>query len=179
VACFLAQLVHLYRRRMRRGFDIHIPFAATAALLALASATLLAFGLLTHRSPIDPLWIAAVWLAILGAAETAIQGFFYKIATFLVWLKRYAPVAGRQPVPKLEQLYHKRLAVAGWALWTLAVLGGAVIILGGWDALGWIVPLVLAGVGCFLINVAAIARHWLLPGQAKPAGTLVPRRSAP
>lgn len=179
VVCFLAQLVHLYRRRMRRGFDIHIPFAATAALLALASAVFLAFGLLAHRSPLDPIWVAAVWLAILGAAETAIQGFFYKIATFLVWLKRYAPVAGRQPVPKLEQLYHKRLAVAGWACWTLAVLGGAAIILGQWDALRWVVPLVLAGTGCFLINVTAIARHWLQPGAPAESTTLAPRRSVP
>ena len=48
-------------------------------------------------------------------AETPIQGFLYKIGTFLAWLHRYAPVAGRQPVPGLEDLYDRRIAVTGWA----------------------------------------------------------------
>jgi hypothetical protein len=177
--CFAAQLIHLYRRRMRRGFDIHIPFAATAALLALASVVLLVIGLVTHQSPVAPIWIAAGWLALLGGAETAIQGFFYKISTFLVWLKRYAPVAGREPVPKLEQLYNKRLAVAGWALWTAAMVAGTIAILANWDVLAPIGLLLLAGVLCFLVNVVAIARHWLVSGRSRLIGHLITRNGAP
>lgn len=177
--CFTAQIVHLYRRRMRRGFDIHIPFAMIAASMALASATLLAIGLISHRPAYDPIWVATCWLAILGTAETAIQGFFYKIATFLVWLKRYAPVAGREQVPRLEQLYSKRLAVIGWALWTVALLGGATAIVAGWDALAWIGLIIVAAVLCFVINVVAIARHWLMPGRWPSVSKLSAPRTAP
>lgn len=103
----------------------------------------------------------AGWLAIGGLAETAIQGFFYKIATFLVWLHRYAPEAGRRRVPRLEALYRRGPAVAGWGLWT----GGLMLSL---PAIVWAsVPLgaiggaaMSAGLVCFLSNVLAIAGHW-------------------
>jgi hypothetical protein len=125
------------------------------------------------------LWVAVVWMTITGLAFSAIQGFFYKIATFLVWLKRYAPVAGREPVPKLEQLYNKRLAVAGWALWTAAMVAGTIAILANWDVLAPIGLLLLAGVLCFLVNVVAIARHWLVSGRSRLIGNLITRNGAP
>jgi hypothetical protein len=164
-ACFAAQIARLYRRRMRRALDIHIPFAVTAATAAIVAAALLTTGLFRGTPPGDPLWVAVVWLGLLGMAGTAIQGFFYKIATFLVWLKRYAPVAGRETVPKLEQLYNRRLALAGWGLWTAAVSLGAIAILAERDVLAVAGALMLAGVASFIINVVMIARHWLsLPG---------------
>ncbi|HVL24839.1 MAG TPA: hypothetical protein VM450_12195 [Thermomicrobiales bacterium] len=159
--CFAAQMARLYRRRMRRSFDIHIPFAMLAGALAVVAATLLTIGLLRHSLPTDPLWIAVGWLAILGVAGSAIQGFFYKIATFLVWLKQYAPVAGTRPVPKLEELYNRRLAMAGWALWTTAIVAGAVLILLDVAALRLVALPLIGGAGCFLVNVIAIARHWI------------------
>lgn len=164
-ACFAAQIAGLYRKRMRRTFDIHIPFALVAATSALLAAGLLVAGLFRGTMPGDPLWVAVVWLGLLGTAGTAIQGFFYKIATFLVWLKRYAPVAGRETVPKLEQLYNRRLAMAGWGLWVTAIVLGAVAILAERDALAIVGAILLAGVACFTINVVMIARHWLsMPG---------------
>jgi hypothetical protein len=160
VACFAFQIVHLYRHRMRRVFDIHSPFALLAAGFALAAAGLLTYGLAAGTAPGKPLWIAIVWLALFGAAETAIQGFFYKIATFLVWLKRYAPIAGTKPVPRLDELYNRRLAVWGWAFWTTGVIATTFAILLEIDALGAAALLLLAGAGCFLVNVVRIGRHW-------------------
>jgi hypothetical protein len=158
---FLIQLAHLYHRRRRRGFDVHIPFALSAAIFAFSSVTLIIIGLIRREEMSSPVWVAAGWLAIAGMAETAIQGFFYKISTFLVWLRRYAPVAGRQRVPRLEQLYHRRLAVTGWVLWLLAVIVNAVAILLDLDSvarLGGV--LVTAALACFLVNVGSIASHW-------------------
>ena len=63
---FAAQLAHLYRRRRRRTFDVHIPFALTATVYALVAAALVLGGLATGRGPTDPLWLAAGWLAIAG-----------------------------------------------------------------------------------------------------------------
>ncbi len=171
--CFAAQIARLYRRRLRRTFDIHIPFAIVAVISAVLAAGLLALGLTRGTLPGEPLWVAVIWLGLLGTAGTAIQGFFYKIATFLVWLKRYAPVAGRQTVPKLEQLYDRRLAVAGWGLWTASLALGLVAILAEWDALAVVGATLLAGVACFITNVVMIARHWVsMPGF----GGVTPRR---
>jgi hypothetical protein len=150
---------------MRRTFDIHIPFAIAAAASATLGAALLAFGLIRGTLPGDPLWVAVIWLGLLGTAGTAIQGFFYKIATFLVWLRRYAPVAGREAVPRLEQLYSRRLAMAGWGLWTASIALGLVAILADRDALAIVGTILLAGVACFITNVVMIARHWVsMPG---------------
>jgi hypothetical protein len=166
LALFLAQLVQLYQHRRRRGFDVHIPFALTSAVCGVLASGLVAGGLIAGEPVASPIWVAAGWLATAGLAETAIQGFFYKIATFLVWLKRYAPVAGRQRVPKLEELYGKRLAVAGWALWTLGLVGAAVAAWSGIETVaisaGWLIS---AGLGCFLLNVARIAGHWTTRGS--------------
>ena len=158
---FAGQLARLYRHRRRRGFDVHAPFAQTAAAFGVVAAVTLVAGLTLGR-PDDPRWwLAAGWLAIAGLAETAIQGFFYKIATFLVWLHRYAPEAGRRPVPRLEALYRRRPAVAGWGLWTGGLALSLAAIVFGSATLGAIAGLAMSGaVGCFLSNVLAIAGHW-------------------
>ena len=119
---FAGQLLHLYQVRRRRGSDVHIPFAVAAVGFGIASAALLCAGFVTEVGPGSPVWIAVVWLALAGLAETAIQGFLYKISTFLVWLHRYAPLVGRWKVPKLEDLYDVRLARVGWACWTSGLL---------------------------------------------------------
>ena len=159
-ACFAIQIIRLYRNRMRRTFDIHIPFALAAAMFAIAANALLVTGLFRHESPVSPVWVAVTWLAIFGVAGTAIQGFFYKISTFLVWLKRYAPIAGKQKVPKLEELYIRRLALTGWFCWMLAIIGGTTAILLEWSILSGIGVLMIAGAVPFLVNVMLIARHW-------------------
>jgi hypothetical protein len=170
---FGGQLVRLHRRRRRRGIDVHAPFALTAAAFAVAAAALLTLGIARDFAPGASLWIVVGWLAIAGMAETAIQGFFYKIATFLVWLHRYAPLAGRQRVPKLEDLYSRRLALAGWACWSAGVALAAGAGASGAAALAGVAGLgVTAGLACFLVNVARIGAHW----RAAPARAPRPRR---
>lgn len=174
--CFGLQITRLYRRRMRRVFDVHVPFVIVAAVTAVAATLLLTAGLFTDAAPNDPIWVASIWLALFGTAATAIQGFFYKIATFLVWLRRYAPVAGRESVPKLEDLYHRRLAMSGWLLWALGVVAGTVAILAGGELLPLTGVFLLAGVTCFVINVVLIARHWIF-AHGVLAGRLIVRQS--
>jgi hypothetical protein len=101
------------------------------------------------------------WLAIAGLAETAIQGFFYKITTFLVWLHRYAPQARRKRVPRLEDMYQRRLAVAGWVCWTGGLALSTAAIASGSQLIS-----LLAGLGLsprlayFPVNVIRIGGHW-------------------
>lgn len=176
--CFATQIIHLYRKRMRRGIDVHIPFALSAAAFAIAASTLLLVGLVRHDSPNAPIWIAAGWLAIPGFAGTAIQGFFYKIATFLVWLKRYAPVAGRERVPRLEELYSRRLAMAGWACWVAAIVGGAALLLADRAWLSVVAFVLITGLTCFLVNVISISRHWVSGIGGVTARSIATHRTA-
>ena len=174
---FTSQVRRMYRKRMRRTFDIHVPFAVAAiAMMILSVASLLA-TLLLDTTPADPLPIATGWLAIFGVAATAIQGFFYKISTFLVWLKRYAPLAGRQSVPKLEEMYSKRVGLAGFWTWLAAISGGWLVLMLGLPWLPVVGLLLLAGASCFVFNVVNIARHWFAPARG-PASSVVLRPGA-
>ncbi len=165
---FAGQLLWLYRHRRRRNIDVHIPFALTAAGCGVVSASLFVVSMVRGLGPNEIVWNIVVWLAIAGLAETAIQGFFYKIATFLTWLHRYAPVAGRQPVPRLEELYQPRLAIAGWLLWTIGVLLMVPAIVTSSPILSQIAGVIQAlGLGCFLWNTATIGSHWRVPNKAR------------
>lgn len=156
---FAAQLARMYRRRMRRSIDIHAPFAIAATVLMLLSAASLLTGLLVGATPAGPLWMATGWIAIFGIITVAIQGFFYKISTFLVWLKRYAPVAGKQSVPKLEEMYSRNVGLAGLALLLLAVGLGWVVLMLDRPWLPVVGILLVSGGLCFVFNVVNIARH--------------------
>src|SRR5690606_11383531 len=83
-AVFTGHAILLYRHRRRR-IDVHMPFVIVAIVAVLAASGLLVAGLARNVPPGDPLWLVVGWLAIGGTALTAIQGFFYKITTFLIW----------------------------------------------------------------------------------------------
>jgi hypothetical protein len=157
---FATQVVHLFRARRRRGFDIHIPYVLLAAGSGVLSASLLLTGLVIGSGPAEHIWVAAVWMVIGGLALSGIQGFFYKITTFLVWLHRYAPMAGRDRVPRLEQMYSVRLAKVGVTVWSITLVLLATAILAGSERLIQVAGVcAVAGVACFLGNVARIASH--------------------
>jgi hypothetical protein len=159
---FALQLGRLYRLRPRHSPDVHIPYAQVSMTAGLLAAGLLVWGFGNGLGPADPLWIVVGWLAIVGWAETAIQGFLYKIGPFLTWLYRYGPEAGLHPVPMLEQLYSRRLALAGFACWTGGLLLGALVPLttAAWLPYGAAAGLSLGG-GATIVNGARVARHWL------------------
>jgi hypothetical protein len=173
-ALFVAQLAILYRHRRRRTFDVHLPFALASAAFGLLTVGLLCAGTFGRRPAADPLWVAAAWWAIAGWAQTAVQGVFLKIATFLTWLHRYAPVAGRQRVPRLDELYAHRLALWGAGFWCAGVFGAGLAGLAGLPALAQASSIVLAlGAGAFVVNALWIGAHW------RPARRAVAPPAAP
>lgn len=158
--CFAVQIQRLYARRIRRVIDVHMPFALVSVVWLIAVPILALIGFRRGALPNDPIWVAVVWLALPGAIGTAIQGFFYKIATFLVWLKRYAPQAGKSKVPKLDEMYNRNLALTGFGIWTISIAGGAICLLLDVEAM-WLTGIGIAIGGiCFLGNVMLITRHW-------------------
>ena len=170
---FAAQLANLYRHRRRRSFDVHMPFSIAAAVFGLAATGLLCYGFATRRVADDALWIVVGWWTIAGWAQTSIQGFFYKIGTFLTWLHKFAPLAGLQKVPRLEDLFGRRLAMFGWTCWCTGVALGGIAALMGTYVLSLAAGLALSfGAGAFVLNAARIGRHWLpttLAIASKPA----------
>jgi hypothetical protein len=175
LSLFGAQLLRLYRLRRRRVFDVHIPFVLAATAFGVSAIGLVLLGLLTEKTASDPIWVAAGWLAIAGFAETAIQGFLYKIGTFLTWLHHYAPLAGRQPVPRLEDLYDRATAVVGWAAWTIGVAVGAAAALSQLDLLAHLAAAGLsAGAALFLLNAVRVGAHGRAAGP-----TILPNVGVP
>ena len=114
----------------------------------------------------DPIWLVVGWLAIVGWAQTAIQGFLYKIGPFLTWLHRYGPVAGLQRVPMLEQMYSRRLALVGCIAWSSGLVLGALTPLTSvdWLPLAAALSLSLSGL-TVIVNGVRIGGHWLSLGR--------------
>jgi hypothetical protein len=148
----------LYRKRRRRVFDINMPFTQTGT--ALFTLTLVAAGLaLAGWLPTPPtFWLAVGWLLLLGWVGQIIIGQMYKITPFLTWLHRYADLVGLEQVPGLDDLYNRRLALAGYGFWNAGVIVGTIAILGGWTGLMTIAAVALSvGIWIFLLNMAFVA----------------------
>jgi hypothetical protein len=158
IGLFGWQIVFLYAGRRRRVFDIAMPFtlAGTAwFLLAVLTGSLAMVGLLP--ASVD-LWKALAYLLLLGWMGQMILGMMYKITTFLVWLNKYAARIGREPVPRLDDLYSREVGMIGYGLWNAAVLTGGLVLGLGFAPLMLAVVLYLAvSVILFLINMGLIA----------------------
>ncbi len=162
VVALAVQLVAIHRGRRRKVIDIHAPFALLSAASGVAAAALVVWGLATNLAPGSPLWLVAGWLAIAGFAETAILGFGVKIASFLAWLQGHG--AGKRPpgkpLPKLDELYDRRLALVAFALWAVAIPLVALATAFAWQAVMAVAVLpYAAGLLCWGWVVAGIVRH--------------------
>lgn len=163
VVIAILEIARMYQMRMRKTIDVHMPFAITAIGFMLIGAIALVLLSLEAVPMANPLTITTSWMMLAGCILTAIQGFFYKISTFLIWLHTYAPLAGKVAVPKLDNLYDRRLAFIGLGAWQIGVIAIAAMLL-GWLPLwwGWSMDLWLGG-ACFAVNVFRIGRHWRAP----------------
>ena len=114
-----ADIVHLYRARMRRAIELNSRMASWAlASLAVAVAAiivLLGAGVFTRYVPAVVFLIGFGWLSGLGLAK------LYKIVAFLTWLECYGPVLGKTPTPRVQDLAVQTRAVKWFALYFLAV----------------------------------------------------------
>lgn len=157
LGAFLLQARLFYRHRHRPALDAGMRLAA-AALVLLASG--LGLALVATALPGAPHIRLAYVVAIILGISVFIAAHYYKIVPFLVWYHRFGPQAGKQPVPRVAELYSNRLAtVAG----TLLTLGAALLITGvaaGSTAVAQVGALVLAtGASIEGLQMAALARR--------------------
>src|SRR5690606_16723199 len=115
-AAFLLQARAFYAHRHRPALDPGMRLAA-AGLATLALGLVLSAPVLGGfaGARVATAYVATLLLGI----SLFIVAHYYKIVPFLVWYHRFGPLAGKQPVPRVSELYSARIAtIAGAALVT-------------------------------------------------------------
>lgn len=132
VLAFLAQAALFFRHRKKPALDPGLRMAAVG-LVHLLLVLVIAPFFLVHGLAAPRLATAYGVALVLGALSLFVAGHYYKIVPFLVWFHRFGPLVGRQPVPRVADLYAARpgnaavvlLGVGAFAL-VVATLTGAV-----------------------------------------------------
>ncbi|ODT51296.1 hypothetical protein [Devosia sp. 63-57] len=122
LAAYAGDIVALYRSRRRRELELHM----AAAMVAFAAL------------PVGGLWLvgaswagneagiaAAVYLLALGWLGGLGLAMLYKIVPFLTWLECFAPLMGRKPTPRVQDLVAEPRARLAFLAYFAAVLGAA------------------------------------------------------
>lgn len=114
------------------------------------------------------------WLALWGWIGLIMHGMLTRIAPFLVWLHRFAPLAGQIRVPSVKKLHPDALTRRGFAIHVFSLLLGAAAILSGSDLLARLA-------GLTLILTAASIAHLLVHvlRQKPPAAVEQPSKASP
>jgi hypothetical protein len=156
LGAFLLQTLQFYRHRHRPALDPGMRLAAMS-LGILALGLVLAAGSLAF--PAVPRGSILYVLVLVLGISLFVVAQYYKIVPFLVWYHRYGPVAGRQPVPRVSELYSAPAASTAGALLVLgtAILTAAVAL--GWPSGARAGGMVLAvGVVVQAAQMSALAR---------------------
>ena len=165
-AAFLVQARLFYATRQRPVVDPGMRLAA-AALAVLAVAAGLGAGLgaagfagIGAAAPrVATGYVAALVLGI----SLFVAAHYYKIVPFLVWYHRFGPVAGRQPVPKVADLYSAAGAKTAGILLTAGVAALVAGTLGGWTLAARM------GAAAFLAGTVVVAAQMAAVSRRKPA----------
>jgi hypothetical protein len=137
VASFLMQAALFFRHKKKPALDPGLRLAAVALALLLFALVLAPF-FLTHGIAAPRVATAYVAALIFGALSLFVAGHYYKILPFLIWFHRYGPLVGKQPVPRVVDLYAAAPANLAAALLGAGALGLVVATLAGapWAARG-------------------------------------------
>jgi len=155
-ASFLVQARSYFAHRHRPSLDPGMRLAASA--LALLSLALVLFWPVVLTDTPARIAIAYVMTAII-AVSLFVAAHYYKIVPFLVWYHRFGPLAGKQPVPRVSELYSARAAtVAGVLLVSGAVGLIATVALGTGSAARSAALLMVSGAAIECTQMALLRR---------------------
>ena len=125
LGAYLRDVVTLYRTRRRKELELHTGAAIAAFAMLPAGALVLVRGnLLDSEAGVG----AGVYLLILGWLSGLGLAMLYKIIPFLTWLECFAPLMGRRPTPRVQDLVREQRAGVWFAAYFAAVSVGAVAI---------------------------------------------------
>jgi len=122
IGTYLGDVATLYRTRRRHALELHM-LAAIGAFILLPLAGLVVAG--AALVDFEPGIAAGVYLVLLGWLGGLGLAMLYKIVPFLTWLECFAPVMGRLPTPRVQDLVRENRAKFDFALYFAAVLAGA------------------------------------------------------
>ena len=160
VAAFLAQARAFFRTSKRPSLDPGMRMAG-AALGILALGAAMGLGLRVQGFTDPRLATAYVALLVLGISSF-VAAHYYKILPFLVWYHRFGPLAGKQPVPRVADLFSARWAGAVGVL----LIGGALLLSG---SIAWgSVTGVRAGAVCLAVGASIEALQMWAVSRRRP-----------
>jgi hypothetical protein len=122
LVAFLVQAALFFRHRRKPTLDPGLRLAVMAlgflGLALLLAPVHLHLGLASPRVA-----TAYVVTLVIGGLSLFVAGHYYKILPFLVWYHRFGPLVGRQPVPRVADLYSAGLGHTAAALLGLGTAG--------------------------------------------------------
>lgn len=161
-AAFLVQAALYYRNRRRPDLDPGMRLVA-GALLLLAAALGMAVTILASEGAGARTYTAYGVLLFPGALGLFVAGHLYRILPFLTWFHRFGPVASKQDVPRVAELFDHRIAHGAGLLLVTGVLLMAAGVLAGQGALTRTGGLAFAG------GAVVVAGQMLGVSRRRPA----------
>jgi hypothetical protein len=154
------QIAGYVKKRHRPQLDAGLRLLLTGSAFVLAA---VATGVVIVSIGDTPARVTAYGVMLIGGLALFVAGHYYKILPFLLWNHRYAPRVGKQPLPKIADLFSARIAtVAG----TCATAGLAVLTIG---AASSTFATTLAGAVLVCAGFAIEAVQLLILLRTKPA----------
>lgn len=120
---FLFQIYEIFKKRIRKKFDIGIKFSATAYLMLGLTTLLGCFITVVDYENITNLTLIYGYMIIFGYVSLLIVGQMYKIVPFLVWYHKYSSKVGLEKVPMLKDMFNEKYAHIEYYLMLAAVFG--------------------------------------------------------
>ena len=120
---FLFQIYGIFKKRIRKKFDIGIKFSATAYLMLGLTTILGCFLTVVDYENITNLTLIYGYMIIFGYVSLLIVGQMYKIVPFLVWYHKYSSKVGLEKVPMLKDMFNEKFAHIEFYLMIEAVFG--------------------------------------------------------
>ncbi len=108
IVALIVQIAAYVRTRHRPQLDAGLRLVLAGAALLIVAIFVGAAAMLRGGSTL----VAAYGTAAVGGLLLFVAGHYYKILPFLLWNHRFAPLAGKRALPKINELYDARIASA-------------------------------------------------------------------
>lgn len=142
---FLAFILNAYKVRVKRKLDIGLKKSMLAFALLVLTIPFSILNLFTNNTTEIVISTAYISTLIIGFISTLIMAQTYKTLPFIIWLKEYKKVIGKEKTPLPKDLYSSTIAT--WHYWLH--LTGFIILTSG--ILLKIILLLQIGIGFLLI----------------------------
>jgi hypothetical protein len=159
LASYAIQLSIILKHRLRKALDVamqHVLVSVACLALAIVTGLALLLGDLA-ADLVQRLTLFYGVIALFGVISSLIIGQMYKIVPFLVWLQKYAPLAGTKPVPAMKDMIDQPLArFELWSIIAALLLIGTGILAGTPAVLGVGALAMVAAAALFAFNILSV-----------------------